>query len=117
MTNKELAALFIELRDVRGDYGKAAELFFEHENQIIAALDEGWIRLADNPPTEEYLYHDVLTYNVNYCNVSYGKKECASVKLSSFEFHDGLIYWRHDDGSDYPPTHWRPLPAPPKEGE
>lgn len=105
MTNKELAAL---LREMLADQTLGpvdfAEVITAHDcwDQIIDALDDGWISVEERKPKEWQDIQIIETATARSENIvdANGKPERKWMMLDKKA--TGL---------------WRPLPAPPKESE
>lgn len=99
------------------DFCAANDLTYEpgaYEEEIalfraVAALadlaDGGGWRAMDIAPRDGTR---VLTYSPGAVALGF-----RAIRVNWFE--DGL--WQHTNAQHWPPTHWRPLPAPPKEND
>lgn len=122
-------------------HGCAAQLAQEILTAYLEAVGDGWQPISTAPKDGtpyEVLNHDLevwiaklidgrVAYRTHglHCPESYQVVLCtdeAEVRKVDLAFAEKNEAWRDDwtfwtRGYEFRPTHWRPLPAPPQEGE
>ena len=106
-------------------FGKTFEMTYEREN---AALSLNWISVDDRLPKDS---HEIVIGFVPKEESKIGSESLSVLCCYTYYYYDidgktdvesknRYWYWHKDGGYDMPemdrvPTHWIPLPEPPKE--